>query len=114
VTNTLQFRAIKQDDDGVLLRVPLGRTDKEAIIDPLGLAHLMHMGLTFNWHCTPKGYVLASAKDGQKVSVARVLIDAKEGEHVRFKDRNPLNLCRDNLELVPSNKGTKRDRDFIR
>lgn len=109
----MEFRSVRIGDD-ILLKVALGRTDIEATIDPESLLHLVNLGLSSNWHANPNGYVLACAKGGQKVSVARVIMDAGEGEHVEYVDGDPLNLNKSNLVKVRSRKGTKRDRDLLK
>ena len=97
--------------------VPLGRAGSlEAAIYLEDYETLMELGLSGNWFAIPPAnYVSVSAKrgPGRKVLVARVLLDAGEGEVVKFLDGNPLNMRRDNLAVVPSKLGSRRDREFI-
>ena len=74
---------------------------------------LKTLGLSPNWQCNQGKYVVASGKGNTKVSVARVLLDAKPGFEVRFRNNNPLDIRKDNLELVSSRKAIRRDRDLI-
>ncbi|CAA2143721.1 hypothetical protein [Hyphomicrobium sp. ghe19] len=87
----------------------LWKSDYDALINDIKLSP--------NWLTPPgKDHVLASSITGSKVGVARVLLDAQPGMKVRYKDGNPLNLCRPNLVLMDNHKngGKRRDRDFIR
>lgn len=85
----------------------LWKSDYDFLIDDCGLNP--------NWLTNPdRDNVLATSITSTRVGVARVLLDAKEGEVVKYRDGNPLNLKRENLLLVDAkNGGRRRDRDFI-
>jgi hypothetical protein len=51
-------------------------------------------------------------RGSKKVTVARMVANAKEGERVQHLDRDPLNLKRDNL-LVSGGPGKSTARDTI-
>lgn len=78
---------------------------------------LIKLGVSGNWVSLTKNHNVAACvtKDSKKghVTVARVLADAKPGQRVRFKDCNPLNLRRENIELVAFGGPKKRDRDYL-
>lgn len=95
-----------------MLLVQLGRSEHQAVIEPEAFSFLKMLGLSPNWNCTKARYVTAKA-DCKNVLVARILLDAKAGQEVRYRDGNPLNLTRANLELKASRKSIRRDRDLI-
>jgi hypothetical protein len=47
------------------------------------------------------------------LGIARILLDAKPGQAVRYRDGNPLNLQIENLYLVPDDRGRGHDRERI-
>jgi hypothetical protein len=77
---------------------------------------LLSLGVSPNWLTPPnRNNVLASGatRSKSKLGVARVLMDCKAGEGIRYKDGNCLNLRRENLEVVPDPRGKRRDRDHL-
>jgi len=107
-----------QDGDRLLARVPLGRSDLKAEMWKEDFGFLIKLGLSPNWSSYKNetgNYVTASAVDtpSNRVLVARVLMDAAEGQVVRYADGNPLNMRRENLRLVHSAKGKTRARSFV-
>lgn len=99
-----------------LVGISLGpNSDKGiAIIERDDLDFLIRLGLSLSWSTSPQGSIVTSAHRaaGHKVSVARVLLDAMPGTMIRYRDKNPLNLRKDNLELVKG-YSKRRDRDFL-
>lgn len=71
-----------------------------------------------NWNSvsSKRPNVLAVSITNSKVSVARVLLDADQGQIIRYKDGNPLNLRRENLLLLDGDgrAGKRRDRNYVR
>lgn len=96
-----------------LYMVPLGRKGAlEVAVWEEDYKLLRSLGLTGNWAKLQNMHVSAKASR-QHVLVARVLLDAKPGQAVRYLDGNPLNLRRENLRLI-AHAGTKRrDRDYL-
>ncbi len=104
------------DPDGTLcVRVPLANSDEFAEAYADDYADLLRKGLTGNWQlnapnrigrCRIAGYVQCSAPaeiDGRRytiVGVARIIAGAGAGKIVRYRDRNRLNLRRDNLRIT--------------
>lgn len=121
----MKARPIEVVDVGgrLLARVPLGRHNdftpqRYAEIWKDDFDFLCKLGLSSNWvsyRVKSKQYVSATASTmpGNRVLVARVLLDADAGQMVRFLDGNPLNLRRENLRLVAHNRGKVRARNFV-
>lgn len=106
----------KCSEGGKLILVPLGRDTKAyAMIERGDYAFLVRLGLSPNWNLSAKGYPTAGATraTGGRVSVARVLMDAGPGQTVRYRDSNPRNLRRENLELVKGGHALRRDREHL-
>lgn len=116
---------IKEEGGRSLALIPLGKHHEH---QPAYFAEmwkddydfLCRLGLSPNWNRyrqTGQGnfYVTAAATSmpGNKILVARVLLDANAGEVVRYVDGNPLNLRRENLRLVQSAKAKTRARDHV-
>jgi hypothetical protein len=86
-----------------------------AVVNEDDLALLESVGLSLRWtRDISSGAVSApaSASPNRHVSVSRVLLDAGEGEAVRFLNGDPTDLRRENLLLVDGS-GTRRDRDYL-
>ena len=76
---------------------------------------IRRLGLSGNWSKLQRMHVVASARrpGGNHVLVARVLLDAKQGQGVRYLDGDPLNLRRENLKLMSHAGAIRRDRDYV-
>ena len=99
-----------------LTRVPLGRSqEKYCEIWEDDYRFLLKLGMTGNFNAIGNNYVTAASKraSGSHVLVARVLLDAGPGDAIRYLDKNPLNLRRENLKLVSGGNGIRRDRDYL-
>ncbi|WP_296201619.1 hypothetical protein [uncultured Hyphomicrobium sp.] len=118
----MKARPIEQVQEGgrLVAKVQLGRDPSlKAEIYQDDLEFLEKLGLSLNWTALKMSgaiYVTANAKNtaGGKVLVARVLLDAGPGQMIRYADKNPLNLRRENLRIVTSAKAIQRARDSIR
>ena len=114
----MKQRAIEiiEEEGKRLCRVPLGpRAERHAEIWEKDWNFLLKLGCPGNWNHINNNYVTACAPkaSGNHVLVARVLLDAGPGESVIYRDGNPLNLRRENLTLVESAKGSRRDREYL-
>lgn len=110
--NLLQNRniriAVDAETGKPLAFVPLGSwggaKQKEAILFLEDYERLINNGLSGNWSCHSGSYVAVTIYDKEtratrKVLINRVLMGAKVGERVRYKNGNPLDLRRSNLQL---------------
>ena len=98
--------------------VPLGREGEKgvAIVDEDDLTMLDSLGLSMKWnrnHGT--GVVIAPARrsSGSNVQVARVIVDAGPGENVHYRNGDPTDLRRENIEINRFGYAVRRDRDFL-
>lgn len=102
-------------EDTPIIAVPLGRDgEQEALIDLQDYKDLVALGVSPNWQLRG-GNVSAKSSNiaaDESILVARVLMDARPGQMVRFKDRDYKNLQRSNLSVV-SGRGKKPDRSRI-
>ena len=117
-TLRMQIRKVEllTEEGRVIARVPLGpKSEVFAEILHEDYLFLLKLGVSANWNKLPLGYVTAAAykASGGHVMVARVLLDAGAGENVSYKDGNRLNLRRENLSLVKTGIGIRRDRDLL-
>lgn len=78
----------------------------------------MDMGISTQWTLAgPKNgpqYVRANSDQGRgdTVQISRLITGAGYGQIVRYRDRNTLNLQRDNL-IVTVGHGMRKDRDVV-
>ena len=72
---------------------------REAVLSLDDYRELLLLGVRPNW-CLTGGNVMSRGKNGVRILVARVLLDAKPGQVVRFQDDNRLDLRRGNLSLA--------------
>ena len=98
--------------------VPLGRNGEKgtAVILDDDLALLESLGLSMRWNRNrSSGVVVAPAggSSGGSVQVSRVLLDLGPGENVRYRNGDPTDLRRQNLETNPEGYAVRRDRDFL-
>jgi len=98
------------DDEGIpCVSVPLTNVPKSVILYQEDFNLLIEMGLTPLWRFT-QGQVVEIGRP--KISVPRAVVDAKGGDSIEFKDHDPLNLKRSNLNYSQGN-GKHRTRDKI-
>lgn len=104
---------ITVENDKEVFHIPLGKSGKYAAVYKEDYDYLIGLGLSGTWNNSIQGYVDASSK-GTRLRVARVLMDAKESQTVRYVDGDITNLRRDNLVIMRDLKAKRRDRDFLR
>jgi hypothetical protein len=73
--------------------------EDKAALDALGVPH--HWFVRFN-----RVVYMHPIWSRRYVQIARILTACQFGQSVRYRDRNPLNLCRDNLERVKGDADT--------
>jgi hypothetical protein len=98
--------------------VPLGRKGEKgsAIILEDDLAYLESLGLSMRWNRNSgSGVVVAPAggSTGGSVQVSRVLLDLGPGQNVRYRNGDPTDLRRENLDINPEGYAVRRDRDLL-
>lgn len=87
------------DDRGLpVVRVPLSGLDAHAIIDTADYDALMARGVSPNWSFDGR-IVRAGFRPLNTQRIARLIMDPPGDHQVRHRDRNALNLRRDNLFL---------------
>lgn len=114
----MQSRKITLIDEGgkQLCYVPLGRSGTvAATIWKEDFDFLLKLGMSANWSKIGTSYVACNSgkAKGNKLQVARVLMDAGSGECIRYLDGNPFNLRRENLVVIASKRAFRRDRDLL-
>lgn len=98
-----RFPTIFTDSEGQgCIAVPLANSALRATLYIEDYNRLIREGLSPYWSLdfnkkNGQGYVRAAAKDGRKVAVARLIADAGPREQVRYRNRDRLNLRRENL-----------------
>lgn len=98
------------DDRGLaVVRVPLASVDAHAILDAADYDALMALGVSPNWSFDGR-IVMAGFRPHNTQRVARLIMSPPDGEHqVRHRNRNALDLRRDNLFLKKINRHPKPD-----
>ena len=98
------------DDRGLpVVRIPLANLDAHAIIDVADYEALMALGVSPNWSFDGR-IVRVGLRPGNTRRVARLIMQPPEGDHqVRHRNRNALDLRRDNLFLKKINRHPKPD-----
>lgn len=97
------------DDRGnAVVRVPLSGLDAHAILDVDDYDALMARGLSPNWSFDGR-MVRAGYRYHHTQRVARFLMDPPEGHQVRHRNRNALDLRRDNLFIMKPKRHPKPD-----
>lgn len=98
------------DDRGLpVVRVTLSGLDAHAILDADDYDTLMARGVSPNW-CFDGRIVMAGFRPLNTQRVARLIMSPPDGEHqVRHRNRNALDLRRDNLFLKKINRHPKPD-----
>src|SRR5581483_11715317 len=83
------------DQDGTpIVFVPITNSNQTAVLFEEDFNRLTDIGLDPRWKLA-NGQVLERGRS--RLSIARLVADAKAGEKIQLKDRNPFNLRRDNL-----------------
>ncbi len=89
------------DDRGrPVVRVPLASINAHAILDADDYDTLMALGVSPNWSFSGR-MVRAACPPLNTQRIARLIVNAPEGHAVRHKNRNGLDLRRENLFTVP-------------
>ncbi|KRE03561.1 hypothetical protein ASE63_25980 [Bosea sp. Root381] len=82
------------------MRVSLASINAHAILDADDFDALMARGVSPNWSFSKKT-VRAACPQLNTQRVARLIVNAPEGHAVRHRNRNGLDLRRENLFTVP-------------
>jgi hypothetical protein len=85
---------MSEDGETPLVSVPLSNIEKDVILFEGDFNELISRGLDPRWKLTSG---LVYTRGEKKISIARLIVDAKKGDKVKHQDGNPLNLKRDNL-----------------
>ncbi len=95
--------------------IPLGKSRKYAPIYQEDYELLRELGIGKTWNDGLYSYVSAYCPNipGSRVIVARVLLNAGEGQTVRYLDGDRTNLRRENLILMKDSRAKRRDRDYL-
>lgn len=98
------------DDRGRrVYRVPLAKVGVSAIIDAEDYEALMARGVSGSWSWCSKTVVVGSRETNTR-RVARLIMNPPDEDHqVRHRNRNALDLRRDNLFLKKINRHPKPD-----
>lgn len=65
------------------------------------LEELLSLDLNPRWWTFKHTAVETPLPGGSRIALARLITEAPAGYRVRYRDRNPRNLCRSNLYLRP-------------
>lgn len=107
----MKARSVQIGKDGIV-KVPLSRDGKqEATISLEDYQELISLGMFQNW-ALRGGVVGACGPGNVRVIVSRVLLDAKPGQTVEYKDGDKSNLLRENLSLREG-YSVHHDRDLL-
>lgn len=89
------------DEDGSpLVSVPLTNAEASVTLYEADFNSLHQSGLDPRWRLS-MGQVIERGRG--RVSVARLVANAKKGDKIQYLDRNPCNLKRDNLVTAEGN-----------
>lgn len=86
-------------DGTALVRVPVGTQDATCTIERADYDFLIKNGLSPHWGVSNGKYVSA-IKNGKREYVARLMCMTSGGQSIRYKDGNPFNLRRSNLQVM--------------
>jgi hypothetical protein len=79
-----------------IVLVPLAKGRGEALIDKADFDRLISLGISDQWHLNAR-----AVRCNRDLAVARLILRAGAGEHVRYRDGSPSNLRRANLYTAP-------------
>jgi hypothetical protein len=107
---------ITEEKNNTVYHIPLGKSGNYAAIYKEDYDYLIQLEVSKTWNDGTLGYVTAYCKSipGTRVAIARVLMDAGEGETVRYLDGDRTNLRRNNLIKMKDCRAKRRDRDYLR
>src|SRR5262245_60063072 len=109
--NPFAVREIKSviEDGKEIYLIPVGKDGGKgyAAIEKKDFDLLVSLGLSGAWDHKHNSVIVPGC-----LSVARILLDAKPGQVVRFRDRDPFNLRSDNLYLE-AGRSTRWDRRLL-
>src|SRR5260370_22855566 len=96
-TTKVTITHLRDTDGSAIVKVSLiNQDDKQAILNEEDFELLMSLGVTPCWLLT-SNLVLVK---GTRLSVARLIVDAKKVDHVKYCDGDPCNLRRSNLFIT--------------
>ena len=84
--------------DPSVLELTLINSDRTVKIDECDFNDLILLDIAMDWILF-EGLVWVRKGD-QRISIARLIRDAGKGTKITYKDKNPLNLRRDNLIIA--------------
>lgn len=98
------------DEDGTpLVSVPLTNSDKSVVLYQADFNQLYELGVDPRWRLS-YGQILERGRS--KLSVTRLIANAKSGDKIQILDRDPCNLKRDNL-VTAAGGGMSKTRDKL-
>lgn len=88
------------DHDGTpVVHIPVNGSDRPAKLYVDDYRRLIREGDLMNWHATTSGGYKLYVRTSRALGVARLIMKAKPGQVVRYRDGDTFNLRRDNLML---------------
>jgi hypothetical protein len=87
------------DHNTKLIAVPLNGSDKKCTLNEEDFRSLMEMGVSPIWAYSQEQVLVRNKR--RSLSVARLMIDADAGQHVRFRNGLSWDLRRSNLVIAP-------------
>lgn len=96
------------------VHVPVSGSDRPATLNRDDFLRLQQAGLASGWFLVRsahgKSYVRVGRLrwSGHQQTVARLLIGAQPGQHVRYSDGDSLNLLRPNLRVLKTRPSRRR------
>lgn len=88
------------DLDGTAIAlVPVGKQDAICTIAKADHDFLIKSGVSPNWAVSNSKYVTA-IRDGKRDYIARMVCMCRTGQFISYKDGDPLNLRRANLQVM--------------
>jgi hypothetical protein len=85
-------------DNPSVLKISLKNTDKVALIDEEDFNDLMNLDISMDW-ILHLGIVMVR-RNGERISIARLIRNAGKGTKILYEDGNHLNLRKDNLVIA--------------
>lgn len=87
----------RRSENRTIIQVPLARSDKTASIYEEDFNELMRLGVPDHWLLVQAQVMVRVPKRNNPANVARLMMDAKANQAVKFLDKDKCNLVRDNL-----------------